>query len=236
MVTKKEILSKSEEIEELFYEEYMAVSKISYELGLREKATKSADKTQVGPPSWVLRVDCPDCGASGGIIKSKKQHCDGDDLMGHKSRVRKAREEGYKPDPLEGELEGGDITEYIAFEILEFEDWDEYHRENRRLNDKERREEGFTDKKKQQVRKRDAEQCALCLSNDSLHVHHIDGDRTNNDMENLVTLCERCHNRIHSIQNHHSNRTVADFVSELVEEGNSKEIVDAVLSELGVRN
>lgn len=233
MTTKKEILKKSEKIEELFYDEYMAVSKISDELDLREKATGSVDMVEIGPPSWVLRVDCPDCDASGGFTKRKREQCDNNNL--HKSRVEKAKEEDYAPDPLEEGLEGGAITEYIAFEILGFEDWDEYRRENKRLNNKERREEGFTDKKKRKVRERDGEQCVLCLSNDDLHVHHIDGDRTNNDTENLVTLCERCHNRIHSIQNSHSNRTVSDLVTELAEEGNSKQTVDAVISELGVR-
>lgn len=37
-----------------------------------------------------------------------------------------------------------------------------------------------------------------CGSTDNIQVHHIDGDRTNNSLSNLIPLCERCHRKIHS--------------------------------------
>lgn len=40
--------------------------------------------------------------------------------------------------------------------------------------------------------------CFICGCNDNLEVHHIDKDRRHNDPENLITVCESCHQRIHS--------------------------------------
>jgi len=232
MATKREILDKSDEIQELFREKQYSVSKIANELNLREKAVSKPKMVTIGPPKWVYKVDCPECGASGGYTKRKREDCKGAGRRFHTARIEKAQEEGYKPDPLEEELEGGDVTEYIAFEVLGFNDWDEYNRERNRARQKQRRESGFTQKKKQEIRDRDGNQCVLCLDSDKIHVHHIDGDATHNDPDNLVTLCERCHNRIHSIKNRHSKRMKGDFIGELVEEGHKQEVVSAVLREV----
>lgn len=32
----------------------------------------------------------------------------------------------------------------------------------------------------------------------TLSVHHIDGNRSNNQQDNLTTLCEKCHHKIHN--------------------------------------
>ncbi len=42
-------------------------------------------------------------------------------------------------------------------------------------------------------------QCLLCLTKDErvLAVHHIDKDRKNNNIENLVWLCHNCHHLVH---------------------------------------
>lgn len=57
----------------------------------------------------------------------------------------------------------------------------------------------------QQIRKcaldRDAYVCRICgadATEERLDVHHVDWDRTNNKMRNLVTLCSPCHVAIHS--------------------------------------
>ena len=42
--------------------------------------------------------------------------------------------------------------------------------------------------------------CNRCGCIDTLLVHHIDEDRSNNKLENLEILCKRCH------QNHHTHR------------------------------
>ena len=40
--------------------------------------------------------------------------------------------------------------------------------------------------------------CEACGHGQSLHVHHIDQDQTNNRPENLQTLCKHCHNFWHT--------------------------------------
>lgn len=44
---------------------------------------------------------------------------------------------------------------------------------------------------------RDDFACRLCKKYDRLHIHHIDGNRKNNRLNNLVALCSHCHNYIH---------------------------------------
>ena len=40
--------------------------------------------------------------------------------------------------------------------------------------------------------------CELCGSKKNLLVHHKDKDRHNNNLSNLQTLCESCHNKVHN--------------------------------------
>jgi len=39
--------------------------------------------------------------------------------------------------------------------------------------------------------------CNLCGSTKDLIVHHIDGDRDNNSLSNLLPVCRECHEKIH---------------------------------------
>ena len=39
--------------------------------------------------------------------------------------------------------------------------------------------------------------CEKCGSTKNVDVHHIDGDYTNNNSDNLMLLCRSCHNKIH---------------------------------------
>lgn len=52
---------------------------------------------------------------------------------------------------------------------------------------------------------RDDYTCTMCGNKRNLVVHHIDfsgqGDNPNNDLDNLVTLCRKCHINIHKILN-----------------------------------
>lgn len=41
------------------------------------------------------------------------------------------------------------------------------------------------------------EQCKKCGASDGIEVHHIDGDRTNADLDNLIPLCRHCHRKLH---------------------------------------
>jgi len=42
------------------------------------------------------------------------------------------------------------------------------------------------------------ERCEICESTKSIVVHHVDGDRDNNNIDNLLVVCETCHGKIHS--------------------------------------
>jgi len=63
----------------------------------------------------------------------------------------------------------------------------------------------FSEDLKNKVRKRDGHECQQCGMpqeahkqefGQKLHVHHKDGDKKNNEMDNLVTLCSRCHGAV----------------------------------------
>lgn len=41
------------------------------------------------------------------------------------------------------------------------------------------------------------ERCQECRSTESIVVHHIDGDQRNNELDNLMPLCQSCHVRVH---------------------------------------
>jgi ribosomal protein L37AE/L43A len=57
-------------------------------------------------------------------------------------------------------------------------------------------------KAKKEVLKRDNYQCQLCKRNIKLLVHHIDCNKNNNNLDNLITLCIQCHLGIHRIQDY----------------------------------
>lgn len=39
--------------------------------------------------------------------------------------------------------------------------------------------------------------CSGLFSKDNLEVHHVDGNRTNNEPDNLKVLCKECHSSVH---------------------------------------
>lgn len=42
------------------------------------------------------------------------------------------------------------------------------------------------------------ERCELCNATEDIIAHHIDGDRENNDLDNLAPVCRSCHGKIHA--------------------------------------
>ena len=59
---------------------------------------------------------------------------------------------------------------------------------------------------KNKIRIRDNYTCQICKINQNklnykLHVHHIDSDKLNNNLSNLISLCRSCH-----IKTHHEKR------------------------------
>jgi len=56
----------------------------------------------------------------------------------------------------------------------------------------------FNTRLKERIRERDNYQCQLCKTEinwRALPIHHIDYDKTNNEEQNLITLCDYCHKR-----------------------------------------
>ena len=59
----------------------------------------------------------------------------------------------------------------------------------------------FNEALKQAVRERDGFICVLCgepQNGRALDVHHIDGDKHNNEMTNLISLDSSCHSIVHA--------------------------------------
>lgn len=58
--------------------------------------------------------------------------------------------------------------------------------------------------------------CNVCGSaNDNLVAHHIDGNRENNDLDNLIPLCKSCHRKVHS---HKPYNKVLDRLTDQLED------------------
>lgn len=63
----------------------------------------------------------------------------------------------------------------------------------------------FNKKLKEKVKSRDGNKCGLCKKTEEelikikgigLQVHHIDYNKSNNNIENLISLCNNCHGRV----------------------------------------
>ena len=53
----------------------------------------------------------------------------------------------------------------------------------------------------QTYRRAKKNKCEWCGSKENRCVHHIDGKRYNNDLDNLITVCKRCHQNRHTVRN-----------------------------------
>lgn len=60
---------------------------------------------------------------------------------------------------------------------------------------------------------RDRHRCRKCGAEERLHVHHIDGDRNNQRLDNLATLCSACHGRLHRMAQR-SGRPIAELFTD----------------------
>lgn len=49
-------------------------------------------------------------------------------------------------------------------------------------------------------RKMKKDYCEICGDKNNLCVHHIDYNRNNNDINNLITVCKKCHQEYHIIR------------------------------------
>ena len=53
----------------------------------------------------------------------------------------------------------------------------------------------------QTYRRAKKSKCEWCGSINNLLVHHLDENRYNNNIDNLITLCKRCHQNLHTKRN-----------------------------------
>lgn len=47
--------------------------------------------------------------------------------------------------------------------------------------------------------------CIICGEEENIDVHHIDGNRTNNSIENLIPVCRYCHIGIHEARENYKH-------------------------------
>jgi len=106
-------------------------------------------------------------------------------MMERKDRMTELRNKGLSYQSI-GALFG--ITRQRVHQILSG-----YHK----LNHSDQHKNGWYRKIKNIVIERDGEQCQICHSKDNLIVHHIDKNCENNNLSNLITLCNHCHLNIH---------------------------------------
>lgn len=93
------------------------------------------------------------------------------------------------------ELMKPQLRDYVFSTILKYSNWEEYKKNLVKLIAKARSSHGFTAKLKKEIKIRDENRCQMCRSINQLEVHHIDGNPLNNDPENLITICKRCHQK-----------------------------------------
>lgn len=75
-----------------------------------------------------------------------------------------------------------------------------------KLQNKKNKDKKLFNGNRQKVIERDAYKCQICWMTEkehkelfkcSLNVHHLDGNKKNNLLKNLMTLCIQCHSSIH---------------------------------------
>ena len=79
------------------------------------------------------------------------------------------------------------------------------------------------------TQERDSHKCRACGSTNRLTVHHIDYSgkdlkmgKANNDMNNLMTFCDSCHQKLHTMINRFLVNKYPDDVKDIIEEFNGE--------------
>lgn len=69
---------------------------------------------------------------------------------------------------------------------------------------------------RKKVFQRDQDKCVVCRRDENIIIHHVDEDKENNVLGNLVVLCRSCHGRIHRSKSRQTYRdTVTKHLSQL---------------------
>jgi hypothetical protein len=72
---------------------------------------------------------------------------------------------------------------------------------------------------RRQILERDGERCTLCGASERLHIHHVNLNRTDDNPDNLLTLCEICHARIHTASAQAGGREQVEQVITFIRSG-----------------
>ncbi|MHA1614083.1 MAG: HNH endonuclease signature motif containing protein, partial [Candidatus Thorarchaeota archaeon] len=98
----------------------------------------------------------------------------------------------------------------VILQALGFSEWDDYDKERAKIIQKIRYEPEFR-KVKKFVNERDGKICQVTGGTENLHIHHIDRNKKNNELWNLLTIDRRVHKSIeHSIWNRQEAVSIAD--------------------------
>jgi len=60
-----------------------------------------------------------------------------------------------------------------------------------------RKDTGEWIKISREIKKRDNYTCQICSNTKNIDVHHVDLDKSNHEPLNLISICRKCHRRIH---------------------------------------
>ena len=103
---------------------------------------------------------------------------------------KKRDPEGYRQHQLNAGIKGGIV---MSKRITDFDFYNKYGC----LKSQYPYPKEFNKELKKQVFDRDGGICQYCykLVCDGHAIHHIDYDKSNNELSNLILLCRRCHNR-----------------------------------------
>lgn len=64
-----------------------------------------------------------------------------------------------------------------------------------------RHSSNFRHKISHEIMQRDGQKCKMCGKRSDLIVHHIDKNKQNDTVTNLITLCRPCHTKVHITKN-----------------------------------
>ena len=76
---------------------------------------------------------------------------------------------------------------------------------------------------REQVLERDNHKCTVCGDTNNLVIHHTSYDNIGNEkIEDLITVCEKCHNEIHSTRgwNRSKNKVTKKEIDKMIEDKN----------------
>ncbi|MDF1537670.1 MAG: HNH endonuclease signature motif containing protein [Candidatus Thorarchaeota archaeon] len=94
-----------------------------------------------------------------------------------------------------------EIVNQIIYEVLECKDGADFKRIRNNLRKRNqhrrKRESGYFEARKAAL-ERDGNKCVVTGLEENLQIHHIDGDDTNNKLENLITVCRDIQMVIHN--------------------------------------